>query len=77
MHTERTGYGSEIVVVHDTKRCTGCRGALAYPHVLIATQPCGAIAGHHDTIRCLDCGAVHYEPGLTAECQHGQGSAYD
>jgi hypothetical protein len=63
VHTEPTGRASEIREVYDTKRCEGCQGLLASPHVLIAHLPCSCAGSDgHRTLTCLGCGQIHYEP---------------
>lgn len=75
MRTIPTGRLTEIVEVYDNKKCPDCGALLVTPHVQFGSTGC-ADHGHHRTIRCLDCGAVMFEPPCDVE-HRGHGSAYD
>jgi Fe2+ or Zn2+ uptake regulation protein len=64
VRTVPTGNASEIREVYDTRVCRGCQGLLVAPHVQLGYKACHCTPGErgHRTLRCLDCGTVHFEP---------------
>ena len=64
VRTAATGNGCEIREEYETRTCRGCQGLLVAPHVQLGYQACHCAQGEagHRTLRCLDCGTLHYEP---------------
>jgi RNase P subunit RPR2 len=62
--TVPTGDGAEMVEVYANKSCRGCQALLVAPHVQLGYKAYYCTEGEsgHRTLRCLDCGTVHYEP---------------
>lgn len=64
VRTIATGNAFEIREVYENRRSRGCQGMLVPPHVQLGYQACSCVEGERGqrTLRCLECGTVHYEP---------------